>query len=133
MSARGKDKVIKRIYYKKHATDKNLKVSELLTSKNGTHYFVRIRTNEDGTYDFNIYNKTSGRIVKEGKGHTNYNSMMRIIKGHVQSLGIQQKQEIRKRTFGLCPKGHTQKIERIVRKKIQEILQNEGENNEESN
>jgi hypothetical protein len=132
MPKRPKNNPVVRIRYKTHSTNKNVKVSEPLTSKNGTCYISRIKKNDDNTYSYEIYNKTSGRIVKRGEGYKNYNHVGVVIKEYLEKLGVLQKREIRRRTFGQCPKGHTQDKERIVRKTIQKILQ-EDNTNEESN
>lgn len=114
---------VQRIRYKPHPTKENVLISHVIVTKRGARYKIEIHLN---TMSYRIVNQQNGEAeVSTGK-YTNYNVLLKKAKERVYELGVDMPQEVRNRTFGLCPKGYTQKDERFARKKIEEIAFNLG-------
>jgi hypothetical protein len=109
---------VQRIRYKDHPDKENVKVSNVLVTKRGARYKVEIHIND---MFYRIININNGKAEVSTEKYTNYNVLLRKAKERMYELGLDMPQEMRNRTFGLCPTGYTQKQERENRKKLAEI------------
>lgn len=109
---------VQRIRYKEHPTKENVLISDVVVTKRGARYKVEIHLN---TMSYRIVNLQNGEAILSEDKYTNYNVLLKKAKERVYQLGVDMPQEVRNRTFGLCPKGYTQKKEREVRKNLAEI------------
>jgi hypothetical protein len=119
---------VQRIRYKDHPDKENVKVSNVLVTRRGARYKVEIHLD---TMSYRIINIVNGKSEVSTDVYTNYNVLLRKAKNRMYELGVEMPQELRNRTFGLCPEGYNQKIERESRKKIAEIAYKLGKKIEE--
>lgn len=97
-------KLKQRIRYVKK--DGKLVSKNEVISKTGSRYVVHIDL-ETKTYV--IRNQVSLRKYEGGQNINNMNVLKRVIKKHLQHLGIEFESERRKRSFGICSQGYNQK------------------------
>lgn len=95
----------KRIRYDK--VNENTLVSRAIYTslKTGAQYRVTLMLD---TMTYKIKNVNSENIYVGGEGLTNINVLKRSAKRRLEGLGVSFDCEVRNRTFGICPKGHTQ-------------------------
>lgn len=102
---------MQRIRYKK-TKDENIVVSNkvLTSNKTGAQYLVYLDL-KNVTYK--IKNIRSENIHTGGENINNLNVLKRTVKARLEGMGVSFKDEERDRTFGLCPKGYSQKIHEL--------------------
>lgn len=80
----------------------------LISARTGAEYEIHL---DETNMRYWIKNMRSESLTEmpEGKKITNRNVLLRNIKSHLKKLGVQFETELRRRTFGLCEKGYTEK------------------------
>lgn len=97
----------KRIRYEEHTQEGVVKSKHIYTSmKTGAQYRVFLDL-ENITYK--IKNVNSENVYRGGEKINNLNVLKRTVKNRLTKMGVCFDQEVRKRTFGKCVKGYTQK------------------------
>lgn len=109
---------LQRIRYKPHPKKENALISDKLYTVRGGIYRIEILLD---SMTYRIVSSVNGDAYVSERSYTNYNVLLKKAKEKAFRLGIDMKQEIRNRTFGRCPKGYTQKEERVARRSLDEI------------
>lgn len=97
-----------RIRYEEHEYKEDclISVQDFVSSKNGARYRVVLNLKE---MTYHIRNERSKEFIYSSKKYGNLNVLKRTARAKLESYGISLSRESRERTFGLCPKGFTQK------------------------
>lgn len=109
-----------RIRYIKYDHREGCKISlrKFTSKKTGANYRVIINEEE---MEYYIRNERNKLFIKKSRKHKNMNVMKREAREDLEGLGVEFKRESRNRTFGVKPKGFTQKDhEREARQKKEE-------------
>lgn len=83
-----------------------ISLRKFTSSKNGASYRVIINEEE---MEYYVRNERSKEFVKKSRKHKNMNILKKEAREDLESLGVEFKRESRNRTFGLKPKGYSQK------------------------
>lgn len=98
---------MKRIRYKKTEREGIVVSTKVLKSeRTGAEYLVYLDLNES---TYKIKNINSENVHRGGENITNLNVLKRTVKARLERMGVRFSEEERERTFGLCPKGYSQK------------------------
>lgn len=95
-----------RIRYQDYKEEKVISKKTFTSSRTGASYRVVLDFKE---MKFFVRNERNKEFVIKSKQYGNMNVLKRNAKEAIIKLGVPLGKEIRDRTFGMCPKGYSQK------------------------
>lgn len=103
-----------RIRYVEHRYKENCKISgrSYTSSKNGATYRVILDLDNMQYY---IRNERNKEYVFKSKQYTNMNVLKRNARAELERFGVDLTTEIRDRSFGICPKGYSEKKHKLYK------------------
>ena len=104
-----------RIRYEDYSYRKGCKISTKTFTSQRTGARYRVVLDVENMQYF-IRNENSKEFVKKSRVHRNMNVMKREAREQLEKLGVFFHKESRARTFGLCPKGYTQRTHERLKK-----------------
>ena len=110
-----------RIRYKDYKDDTVISNKTFVSASTGARYRVVLDYKE---MQYKIRNERTKEFVVKSKNYGNMNVLKRTAREHLSKLGVRMESESRDRSFGLCPKGYSQKKHEvnIIKKRMEKDL-----------